>query len=128
MSFFDKEQRSDLIKRCKREWNQKSLIFHTDKFNTRVADKGMRKMNQDRFTAMNNAFQGLVEWDEVAREPWKKRKEAADGKRQLEHLECWEAKICVQGTESVLDFEEFMRHVGEPEVEEEQPPKRQRRS
>ena len=43
-----------------------SKFFHADKFNLRVLDAGMRKENDERFSALTTALKALEEWSDLA--------------------------------------------------------------
>lgn len=100
--FFDNRKRADLIKRCRKWWRDVSKLFHTDKFNLRVLDAGMRKENDERFSALTMALEALEEWSELAL-----HKERRDDIEQLNNLEEWESEFHVPKSDKYMDYDMY---------------------
>jgi hypothetical protein len=111
--FFDDSKRAELIKRCRKWWKNVSKFFHADKFNLRVLDAGMRKENDERFSALTTALKALEEWSDLAIH--KERRPLSEQKKYLQNLHEWRSEIHVPASGRYMDYDMF------------QQPKRQKR-
>jgi uncharacterized protein YqeY len=102
-SFFNDSMRNELIKECKRWYRVTAITIYPDQFNRRVTDEGMRKENNERFSAISTAKAALEEWDEVARnkENWRL---AQTGNLELQHLMTWESEIYIPEINCYMDY------------------------
>ena len=88
-----------------------SKFFHADKFNLRVLDAGMRKENDERFSALTTALKALEERSDLAI----RKERRSDPKLQLQYLHEWRSEIHVPVSGRYMDYDMF------------QQPKRQKR-
>jgi hypothetical protein len=100
-AFFDDDARNNLLEEIRKTWRQMSKHIHTDKFNARVVDEGMRKFNNEKFSALNTAKEALEEWHQEAQKAPNSRKD--DNK--LNSLHTWEGEIYVYQSEEILDYD-----------------------
>ena len=100
-AFFDDDARNNLLEVIQKTWRNMSRHIHNDKFNARVVDEGMRKFNNEKFSALNTAKEALEEWHQEAQKAPNSRKD--DNK--LNSLHTWEGEIYVYQSEEILDYD-----------------------
>jgi hypothetical protein len=86
-----------------------SKLFHSDRFNLKVLDDGMRKENDARFSALTMALKALEEWSGVALD------KGRQNHIELNNLQEWETEIHVPTKVIYMDYEMFQqpkRHKG----------------
>jgi hypothetical protein len=105
--FFDDSKRAELIKRCRKWWKNVSKFFHADKFNLRVLDAGMRKENDERFSALTTALKALEEWSDLAIH--KERRPLSEQKKYLQNLHEWRSEIHVPASGRYMDYDMFQQ-------------------
>jgi hypothetical protein len=100
-AFFDDDARNSLLDGIQKTWRNMSRHIHTDRFNARVMDEGMRKFNNERFSALSTAKEALEEWHQEALKSIYSRKD--DNK--LNSLHTWEGEIYVYHSKEILDYD-----------------------
>jgi hypothetical protein len=106
-NLFNDERRFKKLEKIGKTWRALSRTIDTDNFKKRVLDEGMRKVNMDKFSALNMAREALIEWDREA----KKLPQQQMNKGQLDNLHSWEGEIYVYQTKKFLDYDTYKKTV-----------------
>ena len=64
---FNDEKRLKELEEIGKTWRTIAKTIHTDNFDKRVLDVGMRKVNKEKFSALKMAREALREWDQEAK-------------------------------------------------------------
>lgn len=106
--FFNNVKRGAMVKE-KEKWAKKTLSrgVHPDMFKKRVTNATMTKESQHRCAALTTAVGALKEWDELALDKVKRKKEE-EGNYKLQHLLTWEGEFYIDQW-TCLDFTEFVQ-------------------
>jgi hypothetical protein len=100
--FFDDIKREEMIKECNKWWREATKVCHSDRFNLRVLDDGMRKDNNAQFSCLKTALNALVEWSELA-----KQGKNRNLTKKLNDLREWDGEIHVQKDDKYMYYDYF---------------------